>query len=94
MRGFLNADKHRKIAAALSAAAFGLMTLPASAADVSVRLNATPLPRYVQAETYGDYYSYNRPACPARYYYSCRTDAFGNAQCACWPGLAYYIFRY
>jgi hypothetical protein len=76
-----------------SFAMIGLTALPAGAADVTVRLNATPLPRYVQAEVYRDYYTYP-PACPARYYYTCRADAIGNQHCACWPGLAYYIFRY
>ena len=90
MRGFL------ATAAAISlmmGPMTGLMTLPASAADVSVRLNATPLPRYAQAGTTIDYYTYP-PACPARYYYTCRADAIGNEHCACWPGIGFYLFRY
>jgi hypothetical protein len=97
MRGFIMASKQLKITAALAAVAIGLIPLSAAAADAALRLNATPLPRtaqsqIAQADGYGD--SYYRPACPVRYYYACRSDALGNDHCACWPGLAYYIFRY
>jgi hypothetical protein len=84
-----------RLAASLAAAAAGLaaIALPAQAADVAVPLNATPLPRLVQGDDGGGgYHGYRgyRPACPERYYFSCRYDPAGAPHCACWPGFGFF----
>jgi len=99
MRVFPASTLRRSLAALFAATAIGAATLPAAAADVTIAPNATPLPRlaqgYEQASEYGaGYYDNYRPACPDRYYFTCRYDPAGIPHCACWPGLGFYLYRY
>ena len=95
MRAFVSGMRV-SLTTSLAAAAVGLAAIafPARAADVAVPRNATPLPQLVQgyddgAGYYG-YYGYYRPACPERYYFTCRYDANGIPHCACWPDFGFF----
>jgi hypothetical protein len=93
MRALLKTGMRPKLAVSLVTAAIGVaaFALPATAADVAVPFNATPVPRVV-VQQYADSDSYYRPVCPYRYAYSCRYDPDGVPHCACWPGLGFFLF--
>jgi hypothetical protein len=106
MRAFRKPGMRPALTAALAAAAIALAAkpLPAAAADVTIPLNATPVPQLVQGyapqgyvyQAYdfgGRYYDYDRPACPEHYYYTCKYGPYGTPQCTCWPGFGFFGYH-